>query len=1405
MSSMSFAASGPAKTPADGGAPAATRADAAAPAPPHGVRGKVVAAWRKLSYSWVGPLIRDGYRRQLNEDDLLALQAGEEAASLRAAFWRELAAGPAGARGAPVSGHRLLHTMAKVCRRELLLSGTFMFIFTSSQLANPLLLRGLVNALSSGDDAQAYTSLYYTLGLLCTGIVSAFSNQLQLDYSFAAGRKSRALHIALVFEHSLELSSAQLSSQSSQGQILNMVSADAQKLFDISQFVHLFWAGPFQILAAVVFLVLTLGTSALAGVAVLCFIAPINWWLAKMNRSVRTKHMPAMDARVKLCTEVLAGIQVVKLFSWETPFFNKIKASREAQMVFVYRELHLAALGVTILILTPPFAALCTFAAYGLSGHVLTAGNTFAALSMLNVIKFPLQLVAQALMLGSQVIVASERLAAFLALGPRRDLAAQGGALAGQPSFVSLRRAVGDAESSGSLGGGGGGGGGGGIGGGVAAPDGGGGGAVSLSGASFAWSLEGPATLHGVDLDVRPGALTAVVGPVGSGKSSLVSALLGELFLRSGSFRPYGGGEVSLCTQTPWVINDTLENNVLFGKPFEEQRFRDVLNACCLWPDLDQLHEREKTVIGERGVTLSGGQKARIALARAAYSGAGLLIFDDPLSALDAHVGKQVFERLLHPRTGLLKDATRVLVTHAVQNLAACDEVVVLFEGRVAFKGGWATLEASARAEEAAKARMSAAEREQLVLGEQRPDSSGEVDGGRVRLASVMQSLMAAQEASEVPEAEVGGGSSSSKPSKSKVALLGRKFQSSRLMTEEERKEGVVDRRVLSRYIRASGGWTWVIFCLALMASDRAVYVCSDFWLATWTAAASGPPAAYPQLPAAKTQQGISFYAAGLTVFTFVNSFFVVARCFAFMHGGARAAGNIFLDMTWRVMRAPMVFFETTPLGRITNRFTFDAETVDNTLVQSLNGMVASSMWICSSVVVMLIVVPLAAVIVAPAMGVFVALHRYYRFSCTSLQRLDSTTRSPVQSHFREALEGLQVVRCFRQSQRYLDKSDALVDHNNRAIFSFNSSNRWLGLRLDLVATSTTFAVCLASWLSRGSVEPALIGLAVLWSFNLCTGFSFFIQAASAAEAKLTSVERVTSYATELPQEPPLATTQGAPPKLWPARGEVRFEGVSLRYRPELPPAVERLSLTVAPGEHIGVVGRTGAGKSSLSSCLFRLRELDEGLVSVDGVNLAALGLSDVRGRAAFIIPQAPTCFSGTVRFNLDPFSEFTDAQVEDALKRARLRSQLRDLGGILAPVDENGSNFSQGQRQLICLARAVLRKPKVLFLDEVSASVDSLTDKLVQETIRNEFRDATVIEVAHRLQSVILHDRIAVLERGQVVECDTPANLLAKAGGHFRRLVDGAGPAVAQELRAMLDKRDVDKRELHQQAAAHN
>ncbi|GKV32071.1 hypothetical protein SLEP1_g40702 [Rubroshorea leprosula] len=840
----------------------------------------------------------------------------------------------------------------------------------------------------------------------------------------------------------------------------------------------------------------------------------------------------------------------------------------------------------------------------------------------------------------------------------------------------------------------------------------------------FAGVAEQP-TLSDVNLDILVGSLVAVVGSTGEGKTSLISAMLGELPSISNA-SVIIRGTVAYVPQVSWIFNATVRDNILFGSSFDLGRYEKAIDVTALQHDLDLLPGGDLTEIGERGVNISGGQKQRVSMARAVYSNSDVYIFDDPLSALDAHVGRLVFDKCIK---GELRGKTRVLVTNQLHFLSQVNRILLVHEGTVKEEGTFEELSKNGK------------------LFQKLLENAGKME--------------------EYKEEKEEGDAADNKASKPLANGVGNDFPKdahsgnkseegkSVLIKQEEREKGVVSWKVLMRYKNALGGFWVVMVLFACYVSTEVLRVSSSTWLSTWTDQSSPKthgPGYYNLI--------YSLLSFGRVIVTLVNSYWLIIS-------SLYAARGLHDAMLTSILRAPMVFFHTNPLGRIINRFAKDLGDIDRNVATFVNMFLGQVSQLISTFILI---------------GINTG---------REVKRLDSITRSPVYAQFGEALNGLSTIRAYKAYDRMADINGKSMDNNIRFTLVNMSANRWLAIRLEtlgglMIWFTATFAVMQTGRPENQQAFASTMGLLLSYALNITSLLTGVLRLASMAENSLNSVERVGTYI-ELPSEAPLIIENNRPPPGWPSSGSIRFEDVVLRYRPELPPVLHGISFTISPSDKVGIVGRTGAGKSSMLNALFRIVELERGRILIDGCDVAKFGLMDLR-KDLGIIPQSPVLFSGNVRFNLDPFNEHNDADLWEALERAHLKDAIcRNSLGLDAEVSEAGENFSVGQRQLLSLARALLRGSKILVLDEATAAVDVRTDALIQKTIREEFKSCTMLIIAHRLNTIIDCDHILLLDSGLVLEYDTPEALLSKEGSAFSKMVQSTGAANAQYLRSLV------------------
>ncbi|KAK8320855.1 hypothetical protein V6Z12_A12G063600 [Gossypium hirsutum] len=876
--------------------------------------------------------------------------------------------------------------------------------------------------------------------------------------------------------------------------------------------------------------------------------------------------------------------------------------------------------------------------------------------------------------------------------------------------------------------------------------------AISIKNGNFSWDLKAEKpTLSNINLDVPVGSLLAIVGGTGEGKTSLISAILGELPPDANSSVVIRG-TVAYVPQVSWIFNATVRDNILFGSSFQPEQYWKTIDVTALQEDLDILPDHDLTEIGERGVNISGGQKQRVSMARAVYSNSDVYIFDDPLSALDAHVAEQVFNRCIKEE---LQGKTRILVTNQLHCLPHVDYILVVSNGVIKEEGTFEEVSRKGRIFQKLMENAGKMEKQEGKGDERYIDMENLEPNSNKMVESKINDIL-----------------------KDANAANRRKGMKATLVKQEERETGLVSWNVLMRYKDAIGGLWVVVILFTFYFSTEVLRILSSMWLRFWTdksASKSYKPEFYILIYALL---GFSQVTVILT-----NSFWLITSSL----GAARRLHDMMLNS---ILRAPMLFFQTNPIGRVINRFSRDLGDIDRNVATSMD-MFLNQLWQLLSTFTLISIVSIFSFwAIMPLLILFYAAYLYYQSTSREVKRLDSITRSPVYAQFREAFDGFSSIRAYRAYDRIANVVGRSMDNNIRFTLAKTSSNHWLAIRLETLGGLIIWLTATVTVLQNGRAEnkaafASTMGL-LSYTLNITRLLSGVLRQASKAENSLNAVERVSTYI-NLPPEAPDVIESRSPPPGWPSSGSIHFEDVVLQYRPELPPVLCGLSFIISPSEKLGIVGRTGAGKSSMLNALFRIVELEKGRILIDGCDVARFGLTDMR-KVLSIIPQSPVLFSGTVRLNLDPFNEHNDDDLWEALERAHLKDViLRNSFGVDAEVLEGGENFSVGQRQLLCLARALLRRSKILVLDEATATVDVKTDAFIQKTIREEFKSCTILIIAHRLNTIIDCDRILVLDAGQVLEHNTPKELLVNRESAFSKMVQCTGPTNAEYLHSLV------------------
>ncbi|NXW39692.1 MRP7 protein, partial [Nyctiprogne leucopyga] len=1266
----------------------------------------------RFFYVWMNPLMKCGYQWKLNQpQDVYVLP-------------RQLQA----ARVCDHSGHaqeavHLFSVLHAAFGLRFYSLGLLKLAGNLLGFSGPLLLNLLVNFMESRQEPLSHGVLY-ALGLFAGSFLGAV---LRNQFSYEVNKVMlmvRAAIISAIYRKALRVSSTSLTCFT-MGEIVNFMSTDTDRLINFCLSFHEVWSLPFQFAITLYLLYQQVGVAFLGGLALALLLVPINKVIANRIMMNNKEMLIHKDTRVKLMTEFLCGIRVIKFYAWERHFSTRINACRAKELQKLRAIKYLDALCVYLWAALPVVVSIAIFITYVLLGHQLTATKVFTALALVGMLILPLNNFPWVLNGTLEAKVSLDRIQRFLELVDQ-DLEA----------YYALDSPSGTAA------------------------------AMEMQCAAFSWApveeestrqplSTGTLQLHIENLSVRKGMLLGVVGKVGSGKSSLLAAITGELIKQ--------GGRVYVCdlekgfgltTQEPWIQFTTVRENILFGREYDARLYEEVVEACALSEDLNILPAGDQTEVGENGVTLSGGQKARIALARAVYQEKELYLLDDPLAAVDADVANHLMRKCI---LGVLKHKTRILCTHRTEFLEKADALLLIDNGRIVQTGTPADI---------------------LPLVEAFPKFK-DMDK---RQKDKVHDEQGQEEAIETEAEE------STQNNHNHL-----------IHKEEEKKEGAVAFQVYKAYWLAVGSCLAlsILFSLFLMQASRNI---SDWWLSHWISSISqtantsvmvcsaSPPS--PELLLFSTvglvspiqaldatpvrsngSLDVNFYLIVYGSIAGANSLFTILRAFLFAYGTIRAATVIHKRLLQKALKATVTFFDTTPTGWILNRFSSDLYCVDDSLPFILNIFLANVYGLLGMLVIITYGLPWIGLVLLPLAALYFSIQRYYRRTSRELKRLYSVTLSPIYTHFSETLSGLSSIRAMRATQRFELENQLYLEQNQRCLFASNTAMQWLDIRLQMIGVAVVTAIAAIAIIQHQKQlgNPGLVGLALSYALSVTNLLSGVISSFTQTETMMVSVERTEEYTTDIPTEPQDKLVQVAAD--WPSQGLVEFQQVVLAYRVGLPNALDGVSFTVYPGEKVGIVGRTGSGKSTLFLALFRMLELKSGRILLDGVNSQLVGLEELRSRLA-IIPQDPFLFSGSIRENLDPQGKRTDAELHEVLEQCHLQDAITQMGGLDSEVGERGKSLSVGQRQLMCLARALLTQAKVLCIDEATASVDQKTDQLLQQTIRQRFADKTVLTIAHRLNTILDSDRVLVMQAGRVAELDSPTRLSQKDGSLFQRLL---------------------------------
>ncbi|KAI6224767.1 Mrp-4 [Aphelenchoides besseyi] len=1204
------------------------------------------------------------------------------------------------------------------------------------QFANPQLLRALIKFTE-----DPTLPMWRGVGLAALMFIASELSSLLLNnyyyLMYRVGTRIQTVLTGAVYEKTLKLSNAARKNKTA-GEIVNLMSIDVDRFQQLSPSTSQYWSTPLQISLALFFLWQQVGVAVAAGVIVMLLLLPINFFISMQTRKCQLKQMWVRDERTKMMNELLSGIKVVKLYAWEPPMEEVITDLRNKELVQIKVAAFLRTISDMLNTASPFLVAASTFAAFLLvdSKNILTPEIAFVSLTLFNQLRTPMSTVAELISQTVQVYVSNQRLKEFLVA---EELIVNRNDQESSPSAqndVDRRSAHANYRSQYSD-------------------------VIEVRNATFSWDVEDPAaTISDINLNILRGQLIAVVGRVGAGKSSLLQALLGEMECLKGQIKIHDGASLAYVPQQPWMQNETVRANIVFGQRYDEIFYNRVMDSCALYADMSSLTAGDMTEIGEKGINLSGGQKARISMARAVYQNHDIYLLDDPLSAVDATVGKQLFTNVIGPE-GILRNKTRILVTHELSYLKYADVILIMADNKIVNEGSYAELSRTGAftqlIDDCLVERSTATdlEEDEYFTDDDEEDEDMDDDNSvdnmlGTSVLSTVSGMVSRRRRTSI------GTRFSRRRRHSTARESVASTEVTRQLTGIERVEtGRVKARVYYAYFQAMGLGLSALFIFGMTASTIASMT-RNLWLTDW----SNDNEKFAINSSYHERMSIGVRLGVYTAVGFSEVALVFLGMTALLYGGVAASRRLHAPLLSSILRAPMRFFDVTPFGRILNRCGKDIETIDFLLPYNVQFFAQCLLQVLSTLIIIMISTPIFGFVVIPLSIMYILVLRYYIATSRQLKRLESITRSPIYSHLSETINGASTIRAYNNVERFSRIAERKVDLHVQCRYLNYVANRWLSVRLEFIGNCVVLFAALFAALTRETTSGALLGLSVSYSLNITFVLNFAVRQISKLETNIVAVERVNEYA-EVEPEAAWIVESNRPPDDWPQKGAVEFQYYSTRYRPGLDLVVRGIQARIEPGQRCGIVGRTGAGKSSLTLALFRLIEPVDGRILIDGLDISQIGLHDLRSRLT-IIPQDPVLLSGSLRFNLDPFNHHTDDQLWNSLDLAHLKDFALTLtDGLQQEISEGGANLSVGQRQLLCLARALLRRSTILVLDEATASVDMTTDALIQQTIRREFSTCTVLTIAHRLHTIADYDRVLVLEGGRVREFDSPENLL--------------------------------------------
>ncbi|XP_060886296.1 ATP-binding cassette sub-family C member 9 isoform X2 [Labrus mixtus] len=1347
----------------------------------------------KATYWWMNPLIIGAHKRPIELKKIgklpIAMRALTNYLRLKDAYEDQRTAED------PDRSPSMWRSMYRAFGRPILLSSTLRYLADLLGFAGPLCISGIVKYMDNGNNTASSeirilgvyfmssfellqnTSVLAVLLFLALVLQRTF---LQASYyvTIETGINLRGALLAMIYNKILRLSTSNMSmGEMTLGQINNLVAIETNQLMWFLFLCPNLWAMPVQIVMGVILLYYLLGCSALVGASVIVLLAPVQYLIATKLADTQKSSLEHSTDRLKKTSEILKGIKLLKLYAWENIFCDSVEETRGKELTSLKTFAFYTSLSIFMNAAIPIAAVLATFVMHHFIGETVpSSSEAFAALALFHILVTPLFLLSTVVRFAVKALVSVQKLGEFLQSDEIGDDSWRNGDMcvsmeAGKkhpggtkainrkkPMRYQMdnyeqptRRTMRPTETEDV--------------------------AVKVSNGFFTWGSN-LSTLSDINIRIPTGQLTMIVGQVGCGKSSLLLAMLGEmqtidgrvhwsklpdcemvhegnfryfLSLTEEDFRSKNRNSVAYATQKSWLLNATVEENITFGSPFNKQRYKAVIDACSLQPDIDLLPFGDQTEIGERGINLSGGQRQRICVARALYQNTNIVFLDDPFSALDIHLSDHLMQE------GILKflqddKRTVVLVTHKLQYLIHADWIIAMKDGSVLREGTLKDIQThDVELYDHWKTLMN--RQDQELEKDIQQDSQTTLERKTLRRAFYSREAKNQTDDEDEEEEE--------------------EEEEDDNMSTTTNRRSKIPWRVCWRYL-SSGGFFMVFLMISSKLLKHSVIVAIDYWIAKWTSAKTNHNATMSGNSTLNAQtENDSYYlqvfiilcAAGITLCL------ITSLTVEFL--GLSAATNLHHNLLNKIIHAPIRFFDITPLGQILNRFSADTNIIDQHIPPTLESLTRSTLLCLSAIGVISCITRTFLIALVPIAVAFYFIQKYFRVASKDLQDLDDSTQLPLLCHFSETAEGLTTIRAFRHEARFKQRMLELTDTNNTAYLFLSAANRWLEVRTDYLGSVIVLtAAVLSIWNAEHGSGNGLVGLGLTYALTVTNYLNWVVRNLADLEVQMAAVKKVDSFLGTESEDYEGTIDSSQVPENWPQEGEIKIQDLCVRYDPMLKPVLKHVNAYIEPGQKVGICGRTGSGKSSLSLAFFNMVDMFEGKIIIDGIDICKLPLQTLRSRLSIIL-QDPVLFSGSIRFNLDPERTCTDDRLWEALEIAQLKNMVKALpGGLDAVVTEGGENFSVGQRQLFCLARAFVRKSSILIMDEATASIDMATENILQKVVMTAFADRTVVTIAHRVHTILTHDLVIVMKRGNILEYDKPETLLEQEGGMFASFV---------------------------------